>query len=127
MKKLPRKAKQWAEEAYNALDVAWSLLGEEYSNPDENEKLELVRFAPAIAGMNRGISNKKNVKEAYTFIYERTAEDLRNKEEEEPILYSIQFLLAYLDSHISFGVLSEKKVDEIMEYLSEHYDISYEP
>ena len=126
-KKQPRKTKQWAEEAYNALDVAWGLLREEYPNPDENQKLELVRFAPAIAGMNRGISNKKDVKEAYAFIYKRTAEDLRHKEEGEPIHYSILFLLAYLDSHISFGILGEKKVDEIMGYLSEHYDIDYEP
>jgi hypothetical protein len=107
--------------------VAWGLLREECQNPDENQKLELVRFAPAIAGTNRGISNKKDIKEAYAFIYERTADDLRNKEEGEPIHYSILFLLAYLDSHISFGILGEKKVDEIMEYLSEHYDIGYEP
>jgi len=127
MKKLPHRTKQWAEEAYKSLDVAWGLLGEDYPSPDENEKLEIVRFAPAIAGMNRGVSSKKDVKEAYTFIYERTAEDLRNKQEGEPIHYSIQFLLAYLDSHISFGILSERKVDEIMEYLSEHYDTSYEP
>jgi len=36
-------------------------------------------------------------------------------------------LLGYLDAHISFGLLSEKKADEIMAYLSEHYNISYEP
>ena len=127
MKKQPRKIKHWADEAYDALNVAWGMLREEYPNADENQKLELVRYAPAIAGMNRGIHNKIKIQEAFTFIYERTAEDIRNKEEGEPILYSILFLLGYLDSHISFGVLSEKKIDEIMEYLSENYDISYEP
>jgi hypothetical protein len=127
MKKQPRKTKQWADEAYSSLVIAWKLLKEEYSNPNENETLELVRFAPAIAGTNRGIADKNIVKKAYDFIYERIATDLKNKEEDEPIHYSIMFLLAYLDSHISFGVLSEKKVDDIMEYLSEHYDINYEP
>jgi hypothetical protein len=127
MKKQPRKLKHWADEVYGALDVAWGLLREEYPDADENQKLELVWYAPAIAGMNRGIRNKDKIQEAFAFIYERTAEEIRNKEEGEPILYSILFLLGYLDSHISFGVLSEKKVDEIMEYLSENYDISYEP
>ena len=127
MKKQPRKIKQWADESYKALDIGWGLLQEECPNPDKHDKLELVRFAPAIAGMNRGINDNKKIKDAYNFIYERTAEDLRNKEQGEPIHYSILFLLGYLDAHISFGVLNEKKVDEIMDYLSEHYDISYEP
>jgi hypothetical protein len=127
MKKQPRKTKQWADEAYSALEIAWGLLSEEYPNANDDEKFELVSFAPAIAGMNRGIHNKNKIKNAYEFIYERTAEDLRNKEEGEPIHYIIQFLLGYLDAHISFGVLSEKKVDEIMEFLSERYDIGDEP
>jgi predicted metal-binding membrane protein len=77
--------------------------------------------------MNSGISDKAKIQQAYNFIYNRTAEDMRNKGEGEPILYSILFLLGYLDAHISFGLLSEKKADEIMAYLSEHYNISYEP
>lgn len=127
MKKEPRKTKQWAKETYDALDIAWGLLREEYACPSEDEKLEILRFAPAIAGMNRGISDKAKIQQAYNFIYNRTAEDMRNKGEGEPILYSILFLLGYLDAHISFGLLSEKKADEIMAYLSEHYNISYEP
>lgn len=127
MKKEPRKTKQWAKEAYDALDIAWGLLREECACPSEDEKLEIVRFAPAIAGMNRGISDKAKIQQAYNFIYNRTAEDMRNKGEGEPILYSILFLLGYLDAHISFGLLSETKADEIMAYLSEHYNISYEP
>ena len=61
MKKQPHKTKQWAEETYNSLEFAWGLLREESPNANEYEKLELVRFAPAIAGMNRGISNKEEV------------------------------------------------------------------
>jgi len=127
MKKQPRKTKQWADEAYQALEMAWELLHEEYSNPDEDQKLELVRFAPAIAGLNRGISDKKTIMAAYNFIHERTVEDLRNRGEDEPIYYSIMFLLGYIDAHISFGAINENKGYEIMEYLSEHYDVSDEP
>ena len=35
MKKEPRKTKQWAEEAYDALDIAWGLLKEECACPNE--------------------------------------------------------------------------------------------
>jgi len=127
MSKQPRKTKQWANEAFESLDIAWDLLSEEYSNPNENEKLELVRFAPAIAALNRGIQDKTTLKKAYAFVYEKTARDLKYMEEGEPIQYSILFLLAYLDTHIIFGVLSEKKIDDIMDYLSSHYHIDCEP
>jgi len=127
MKKEPRKVKQWADEAFEALEAAWVMLRDEYPVPSEVEKVQIVRFAPAIAALNRGISNKKEIREAYDFIYARTAETLGNKHEDVPIPFSILFLLGYLDSHISFGVLSEKKVDGVMEYLSQNYDIGSEP
>jgi len=126
MKKEPRKVKQWAEEAFEALEAAWVMLRDEYPALSEDEKVQIVRFAPAIAAMNRGISNKEKMREAYDFIYVRTAESLCNKQEDVSIPYSILFLLGYLDSHVSFGVLSEKKVDGIMEYLSQNYNIGYE-
>ncbi len=127
MKKEPRKVKQWAEEAFEALEAAWVMLRDEYPVPSEDEKVQIVRFAPAIAALNRGISNKEEIREAYVFIYARTAETLCNKQENVPIPYSILFLLGYLDSHTSFGVLSEKKVDGVMEYLSQNYNIGSEP
>jgi hypothetical protein len=127
MKKLPRKIKQWADEAFEALEAAWVMLRDEYPQADVEEKLQIMRFAPAIAAMNRGIGDKKSIREAYDLIYARTAAELSNKEDGVPIPYSILFLLGYLDSHLSFGVLSEKKVDAVMEYLSQNYDIVYEP
>ncbi len=127
MKKEPRKIKQWADEAFEALEAAWVMLRDEYPALSEDDKVQIVRFAPAIAALNRGISNKEEIRDAYDYIYTRTAEMLCNKQEDVPIPYSILFLLGYLESHISFGTLSEKKVDEIMEYLSQHYDIGYEP
>lgn len=127
MKKQPRKIKQWADEAYSALAIAWGLFSEEYPDASDDDKVQLVSFAPALAGIARGIKDNKQKKEAYEFVFDRTAEDLLNKESGEPVHYSIQFLLGYLDAHISFGILSEQKVDEIMAYLSENYDIGYEP
>jgi len=127
MKKEPRKIKQWAGEAFEALEAAWVMLQDEYPALSEDDKVQIVRFAPAIAALNRGISNKEEIRKAYDFIYVRTAETLSNKHEDVPIPYSILFLLGYLESHTSFGVLSNNKVDEVMEYLSQNYNIRYEP
>jgi len=124
MKKLPRKNKQWAKEAYNALETAWGLLKEEYPFPNEEQKKELISFAPTVASMNRGIKDKEVIKIAYDKVLENFEIDLSNKETGEPICYSICFLLAYLDSLVSFGIIEEKKSDEIMEILSSDYNIN---
>lgn len=109
MTKTPRKTKHWAEEAYDALHVAWRLLREEHPNPSEYEKLELSGFAPVIAGTRRGITGRDDVQKAYAFVFDRLADDLRRTREGELVHCSILFLLGYLDAHISFGVLSEKR------------------
>jgi len=126
MKKLPRKNKQWAKEAYGALETAWGLLKEEYSLPNEEQKKKLISFAPAIAGLNRGIKDKEIIKKAYDTVLENFEIDLSNKEIGEPTHYSICFLLAYLDTLVSFGIIEEKKSDKIMEILSSDYDINYQ-
>lgn len=124
MKKTPRKIKQWALEAYDSLEKAIILFYEEYPNPSEEEKLELISFAVLFAAMNRGIDNKAVINKANTYILENLTRDFQAKEEDEPIYHSISFLLAYLDAHIAFGELSEGKADDIMAYLSENYQIS---
>ena len=126
MKRLPGKNKQWAKEAYRTLETAWGLLKEEYSLPNEEQKKELISLAPSLAGMNRGIKDKEIIIKAYDIVLENFEEDLSNKEIGEPIHYSICFLLAYLDSLVSFGIIEEKKSEEIMEILSANYDINYQ-
>lgn len=124
MRKTPRKTKQWAQEAYESLQKAILLFREEYPSPTEDEKLELVNYAVPFAAMNRGYKKATQVEQAYQFVYENLVEDLKRKESGEEVDYSILFLLAYLDAHLSFGIFSESKSDDIMGYLSEHYEIS---
>ncbi|MEW7976297.1 MAG: hypothetical protein AB2814_02230 [Candidatus Sedimenticola endophacoides] len=123
MSDLPRKRKHWAKEALQALDLGWELLYKEYPQPNEEQKLELVSFAPMAAGLNRAVDDEALIQEAYLFTYERLSDDLLNRDPEEPVLHSVLFLLAYLDAHISFGLLSERRADEIMAYISEHCEI----
>lgn len=124
MKELPTNIEQWAEEAYVALEVAWRLLKEEYPSLNENEKIELIGYAPELAGMHRGITDKEKLNETLEIICASLAEDLNREEAGEPIHYSICFLLAYMESNMLFGYISERKSESIMEYLCENYAIS---
>ena len=123
MKKLPRKVKQWANEAFDSLSKATALSSDEPPNPEYDEVLSLFSYCVPIAAMNRGIESADQIREANRFVVDRLATDLKAKQPGEPIDRCIYFLLGYLDAHISFGILSERKVDEIMQYLSENYEI----
>ena len=126
MKKTPRKIKQWAEEAYESLEKALVLFYEEYPEPTDNEKLALISYSIPFAAMNRGIQDKSTVGAANDLALENLRHDFQVKEPDEPISCSICFLLAYLDAHLSFGILNQKKMDDIMSYLSENFQISIE-
>lgn len=124
MKKIPRKIKHWAEEAYQSLEKAMVLFSEEYPSPTENEKMILVPYATPFAAMNRGIKGGEKLEQANAAVLENLRADLAAKEPDEPVIYSILFLLAYLDTTVSFGYISEGKSDEIMDYLAKNYEIS---
>ena len=126
MLKTPRKSKRWAQEAYDALDVAWRMLKEKYPELKEVEKIDLIAYAPAIAGINRGITDKEKIQKAYNLALNNFKIDLSNKEENEPIHHSVCFLLAYLDANVAFGFINEEKSDNIMEILTDNYDINRE-
>jgi hypothetical protein len=124
MKETPETIEQWAEEAYIALEVAWRLLEEEYPLLKENEKIELIGYAPELAGMHRGVTDKDILNNTLESVCKSLAEDIKRKDDDEPIYYSISFLLAYMESNIIFGCLSERNLELIMEYLCENYEIS---
>ena len=123
MKKSPENIEQWAEETYIALEVAWKLLKEHYPSLKENEKIELIGYAPELAAMHRDLDDKEKIEETLKVVCQTLADDLKLKEEDEPIYYSISFLLSYLESNMLFGYISERESDQIMEFLCENYDI----
>ncbi len=124
MKKQPRKLKQWAKEAYDALDIAWGLLQEKYLHPNDEQKLLLLEFASPIAALNRGITDKERVHKAAVFAFKNFEIDFENREKSESVKYSISFLLAYIDSHVSFGFINEAKAQDVMHYLMDNYDVN---
>lgn len=124
MKKQPNNIEQWSEESYIALEVAWKLLKDHYPSLKENEKIELIGYAPELAAMHRNIDDKEEIDEVLKEVCLTLAEDLKLKEEGEPIYYSINFLLSYLESNMLYGFISEMETEQIMDYLCENYDIN---
>jgi len=124
MRKQPRKLKQWAKEAYDALDIAWGLLQEKHLHPNDEQKLLLLEFASSIAALNRGITDKEHINKASEFAFKNFKIDFDNREKSEPVKYSISFLLAYLDAHVSFGFINEAKAKDVMHYLMDNYDVN---
>ncbi len=123
MKKTPKNTEQWAEESYISLEVSWKLLKEHYPSLKEDEKIEIIGYAPELAAMYRGIDDKEEIDEVLKAVCQTLAQDLKLKEENEPIHYSINFLLSYLESNMLFGFISERETEQIMECLCENYDI----
>ena len=125
MSKIPTKNKQWAKEAIEALELAFTLLSEdEYSDLSFEEKqMEMLNLAPAIAGMKRKIKDDELIKNTYDYVFENIKEDVRLREPGTENNYEIMFLLAYLDSHIAFKIITGDRADKIMEHLVERCEI----
>lgn len=119
--KLPRKIKHWADETLNAYMRALVLFEKEYPNPTEAEYMSIISFAVPMAAVNRGISDRARRDTAQEFVLSRLAESIRTLKEDEKPDFSILFPLAYLDAHVSMGILNERKSDEIIAHLMEKY------
>lgn len=120
--KLPRKNKQWAKEALQALSLAHQMVLE-----NDNEEIDLnnetiFMLAPYFCSNNRRIADKRKDKEMFDYITGEMIAQLA-KFPDDMANYNINFLLAYFDSHVYLKLISDKKQDEIMNYILENYDI----
>ena len=125
MKKTPRKNKQWANEASQALFNAIELFREEHSQPTEEQKLELLAYAPLFAAMNRGIKDKVKLEKSQQNLIENMREELSAIERHgEVIDHSFLFLMSYIDCHVFHGYIQELKAENILDFISKNYDES---
>lgn len=132
---VPKDTSQWAADAYKALEKALIAFEEDYPNPDEDERLELIGYAAELAAEARGITDPNRIDEADEYAVDNVLADLEAEESdeqqddfegsddtEEP-QYPILFLLCYLDAHVSFGLLKENRLEAIMDHLAENYEL----
>ena len=125
MDKHPNKNKHWAQEALGSLELAFNLLHEdEYAEMSfEDKQMEMLNLAPAIACMRRKIKDDSVVKKTYDFVFENIKEDFRLGDPDEETNFEILFILAYLDSHISFKIITEARAEKIMDHIIDRYEI----
>lgn len=124
----PKDINQWSADAFNALEKALIAFEEDYPDPEEEERLELIGYAAELAAEARGITDPNRIDEADEYAVDNVLADLefeeeRGEEGEEAPKYVLLFLLCYLDAHVAYGLLNENKLQAIMENLVANYDL----
>jgi|GEM_PF-2493419 len=123
-KTLPVDAREWAADAFSALEKAVIAFEEDYPAPSLEERLEIVGYAAEIAAKAREIKDGEKIEAADEYAVSNVLADLEaeagsNTEPE----YAILFLLCYLDAHVSFGLLNEDRMESIIQLLVTEYDL----
>ena len=120
MKKAPNRNKAWAEEAIEVMKLAWSLKFSSDINVD-NRIVSLLNFAIDTACRYRGISDKHEGLRVRAKVLLLEAED-RERRTEAPVV-PIIFLLGYIDANRELGFISERRGEEVIDYLMNNFDL----
>ncbi len=121
--KLPQNNKEWAKEAMDALQMAMKMS----ENPPEgqsNDIFYVLSLAPTLAGLKRGIRDKKTIKEAYEHAFERFVPQLKESVAASTFDQSQGFLTCYFNALVHFGLISEAKAARILSYTIAHYHLN---
>ena len=118
--KTPKSYELWAQESFEAFDEAEQLLNEGKSIA--SDKYELFRQAPIIASFKRNINGNDRGSNMLSVINEIIENDF-SVDAEAKQNYLFYFVLAYVNSHTYADFISEQEADQIMEYISENYNL----
>ncbi|KAA3627286.1 MAG: hypothetical protein DWQ09_13285 [Proteobacteria bacterium] len=121
--KTPRKTKQWAAEAFDALTVAWRLAAAEQNDLTLDAKQHLYKFAPLFCARNRGIRDKEQMRKIAHYCFGRRLAAIQ-QEPERVDRYAVNFLIAYLDAHVALDLLTAQRAAEVVRYLVDNYEIA---
>ncbi len=130
-KQSPGNDKEWAADAFSALEQAVIAFEQDYPDPDEEERLEIVGYAAEIAAKARGITDPEKIEAADEYAVDNVLLDLEmtaGNNDSEPgdaqPDYAILFLLCYLDVHVHWGLLRENRIEPVIQVLISDYDLS---
>ncbi len=126
MKNYPQNKKEWADEAYQALTMAWDELKQTNPFPSEKQKEKLIEIATLKACENRDILDENFIKHAQDYVRVAFLADYNSRDKDEKIDFSLCFALAYFDAHLSLSMIQEKVVENVIIKLVQDYDMSYE-
>jgi len=120
--KLPKTNKNWAKEAIDSLNTAVEIAVTKDPYLSRESLENIYQYGPEFCLRNRGITD---VHQAMKVTQLALEERIRGFEIEpdDKLNYSANFILAYLESHVHLEIFPEKKVDEIMLYIMDNYEI----
>ncbi|KAG1694757.1 L-cystine-binding protein FliY [Nymphon striatum] len=126
MKSYPQNTKEWSKEAYQALIPAWEQLKANNPFPSEKQKEKLIEIATEMACANRDIKDPSFIKHAHEYVREVFLEDYNSRDVDEKINFSLCFILAYFDAHLSLSMITEDVAKKAIRMTQNNYDMSYE-
>lgn len=125
MKNYPQNVQQWSDEAYQSMKDAWDELTRFNPFPSESNKEKLIKIAVTTACNNRDISDDTFIKHAQEYANEAYMIDYVKRDVVVKIDFSLCYLLAYFDAHLSLALISQELADDSLANLRSHYDLSY--
>lgn len=120
--KTPRKTKQWAAEAFDALTVAWRLAAAESGDLTLDARQHLYKFAPLFCARNRCLNDKAQLRKIAHYSFGRRLSAIQ-QDPSRIDHYATNFLIAYLDAHIALELLTSQRATEIMNHLIDNYEV----
>lgn len=126
MKDYPQNTQQWAQEAYDSLESAWASITQGNPFPTETQKRKLIEIAASMACENRDINDLAFIEHAQNYALEEFMIDFNSRDLIEKINFSLCFLLAYFDAHLSLSMIKKDDITEIISYLKTHFTLDYE-
>lgn len=125
MKDYPQNKEQWANEAYQSLRTAWAVLLQRNPHPNEQQKQQLIEIAATLACENRDINDTSYIEHAKKYALDDFMVDYNSRDMIQEINFSLCFVLAYFDSHLSLSMITEDEAKEAISYLKSNFDLSY--
>ena len=119
--KLPRKNKHWKNEISGAISESIQLAKVEHGTLSTAAKENLFKYAAIFAAKNRSVQSRESKISMSRYAAQERARaflhspgDIAN--------YEINFMLAYLDAHRCLNLISEKKLQEIMVFMTTEFE-----
>lgn len=126
MKDYPQNKEQWANEAYQSLKIAWAvLISQTNPFPNETQKQKLIEIAATLACENRNIDDSSYLEHAKQHAMDEFMVDYNSRDLIQEINFSLCFVLAYFDAHLSLSMISEDEAKDSISHLKSNFDLSY--
>ncbi len=125
MKEYPQNTKQWADEAYESMKVAWEVITQSNPFPNDTQKEKLIELAATMTCTNRDISEPKFIAHAVDYVKSEYMVDYDSRNPLIKINFTLCFLIAYFDAHQALTMIEEDASKSAITFLRNNYDLSY--